>query len=99
MDEEDWGHGYTKALGVFLNGKTIPNPNPRGDPVVDDNFYMIFNAHHERLDFTLPGTDWGQTWLKEFDTETGWLEKEDSFEAGSRISVEDRSLVVLRHAS
>ncbi len=28
MDEEDWGQGYAKSLGVFLNGKTIPNPNP-----------------------------------------------------------------------
>ena len=47
MAEEDWGHGYAKSLGIFLNGETIPNPNPRGEPVIDANFYFIFNAHYE----------------------------------------------------
>jgi isoamylase len=99
MAEEDWGKGYAKSLGVFLNGGDIPNPNPRGERVVDDNFYMIFNAHYEPLNFTLPGADWGELWLKELDTEIGWVEKEESFKAGDRIKVEDRSFVVLRHAS
>jgi isoamylase len=99
MAEEDWGKGYAKSLGVFLNGGDIPNPNPRGERVVDDNFYMIFNAHYEPLNFTLPGADWGGLWLKELDTEIGWVEKAESFKAGDRVKVEGRSLVVLRHAS
>jgi isoamylase len=97
MAEEDWGQGYAKSLGVFLNGETIPNPNPRGEPVTDDNFYMIFNAHHEPLDFTLPRSDWGELWLKELDTEIGWIKNEESFKAGDRITAEARSLVVLRN--
>jgi isoamylase len=99
MAEEDWGQEYAKSLGVFLNGATIPNPNPRGEPVIDDNFYMIFNAHHEPLDFTLPGADWGESWMKELDTQTGWLEKDRSFKAGEQIKVGARSLMVLRHES
>jgi glycogen operon protein len=99
MAEEDWGQGYAKSLGVFLNGATIPNPNPRGEPVIDDNFYMLFNAHYEALNFTLPGAAWGELWVKELATEIGWVEKEESFKAGDRIRVEARSLVVLRHAS
>jgi pullulanase/glycogen debranching enzyme len=43
--------------------------------------------------------DWGALWLKEMDTEIGWVEKEESFKAGDQIKVEARSLVVLRHAS
>lgn len=42
--------------------------------------------------------DWGELWVKELDIEIGWEEKEESFEAGGRIRVESRSLVVLRHA-
>ncbi|MGA6992597.1 MAG: glycogen debranching protein GlgX [Candidatus Deferrimicrobiaceae bacterium] len=99
MAEEDWGQGFAKSLGVFLNGETIPNPNPRGEPVEDNSVYMIFNAHHEPLDFTLPGTDWGELWLKELDTEIGWVEKEESYKAGDRVKVQARSIVVLRHAS
>jgi len=99
MAEPDWGQGSVKSLGVFLNGETIPNPNPRGEPVIDDNFYLIFNAHHRSLVFTLPGAGWGEHWVKELDTETGWVEKEAFFEAGSRIKIKAHSLMVLRHAS
>ena len=98
MAEEDWGQGYAKSLGVFLNGAAIPNPNPRGDPVTDNNFYLIFNAHHEPLDFILPGPEWGERWLKELDTARGWLEEAESLQAGDRIEITARSLVVLRHS-
>ncbi|MCA1784785.1 MAG: glycogen debranching protein GlgX, partial [Desulfobacteraceae bacterium] len=97
MDEQDWGQGVTKSLGVFLNGATIPNPNPRGEPVIDDNFYLIFNADHEALQFILPGPDYGNLWIKEIDTETGWQEEPPSLKAGDAIMVAARSLVVLRH--
>lgn len=97
MAEEEWGFGPAKSLGVFLNGEAIPNPNPRGEPVTDHNFYVIFNAHHEPLNFTLPGMDWGKWWVKELDSRVGWLEESSSIEAGTQIKVEARSLVVLRH--
>nr|WP_320014257.1 glycogen debranching protein GlgX [uncultured Desulfobacter sp.] len=97
MDEEDWGLGFTKSLGVFLNGATIPNPNPRGEPVIDDNFYLIFNALHKPLQFVLPGPDYGVYWVKDLDTQTGWLEEQKLLKAGDTIRVAARSLVVLRH--
>jgi glycogen operon protein len=99
MAEEDWGQGYAKSLGVFLNGATIPNPNRRGEPVIDDNFYLLFNAHYEALNFTLPGAAWGERWVKELATEIGWVKEEETFKAGEPIKVEARSLVVLRQAS
>jgi isoamylase len=97
MAEEDWGVGVTKSLGVFLNGATIPNPNPRGEPVIDDNFYLIFNAFHDALQFKLPGPDYGNLWIKEIDTETGWQEEPPTLKAGDTTMVAARSLVVLRH--
>ena len=99
MAEEDWETGFAKSLGVFLNGETIPNPNPRGEPVQDDHFYIIFNAHHEPLDFRLPPAEWGERWVKELDTAAGWVETEEMFGAGDPMTVESRSLVVLRHES
>lgn len=99
MAFEDWGVGYVKALGVFLNGKTIPNPNPRGEPVLDDNFYLIFNASGETLEFTLPHSDWSESWTQELDTAEGWMTKEMSFKAEDKIKVESHSLRLLRHAS
>ncbi len=99
MSEENWGQGFAKSIGIFLNGKTIPNPNPKGERVTDDSFYIIFNAHHEPLEFTLPEAHWGETWIKDFDTAEGWSDEPPSFKAGDKIQVEARSLVALRHAS
>ncbi|MFO7962682.1 MAG: glycogen debranching protein GlgX [Desulfobacterales bacterium] len=96
MDEENWGEGYAKSIGIFLNGATIPNPNLRGEPVFDDSFYIMFNAHYEPLDFSLPDEKWGVQWIKEFDTAAGWPEEKKSFKAGERIGIEARSLAVLR---
>ncbi len=96
MDEENWGEGFAKSLGVFLNGKSIPNPNPKGDPVTDNSFYLIFNAHHEPLEFILPEQSWGQSWGVEFDTCAGCHESSPSLDAGKSIEVDARSLTVLR---
>ena len=97
MAEEDWGQAYANSLGIFLNGTTIPNPNPRGEPVADDDFYLIVNAHHEPQWFTLPGPRWAAAWIRELDTVSGWAKEYEQFKAGSTIRLESRCLMVLRH--
>ncbi len=97
MDEAEWETGHAKSLGVFLNGAAIPNPNPRGEPVTDDNFYIVFNAHHEPLTFTLPGPAKGSRWRQDIDTASGWLEQDRFLEPGEGIEVQARSITVLRH--
>ena len=99
MSEENWGTGFAKSLGVYLNGGAIPNPNPKGEPVTDDSFYLMFNAHYEELEFTLPPDTWGRSWRKELDTVHGWLEQEEVLEAGAGIAVAARCMVVLRHVA
>ncbi len=99
MTEEDWERGYAKSLGVFLNGRTIPNPHPYGEAVTDDNFYLIFNAHYEDLDFKLPGPELGTTWRRELDTAKDRIGETTELQAGETLRVTSRSLVVLRHES
>ncbi len=96
MEEEHWDEGFAKSLGVYLNGEAIPNPYPKGDPITDASFYVIFNAHYEALTFTLPAPEWGQAWLFELDTDTGWAEEATRYQAGAALEVTARSLVVLR---
>lgn len=98
MATEDWGKGYEKSLGIFLNGKTIPNPNPRGEPVVDDSFYIIFNAEADARQFTLPSSDWGEKWVKELDTAEGFIENHPAYQPQDQLRVEGRSVVVLKNA-
>ncbi len=99
MSEEDWGTDFAKSLGVYLNGGAIPNPNPKGEPVFDDSFYLMFNAHYEELNFALPPDIWGSSWRREMDTWQGWLEKEEILKAGAEITVAARCMVVLRHVA
>jgi isoamylase len=99
MSEKHWGEGYAKSLSVFINGDTIPNPNTRGDPVTDDSFFLIFNAHYEPLTFTLPVPRWGRQWLPILDTARGWIDDATPLGAGSKIKVAARSLVVLQRAA
>ncbi|OOG22430.1 glycogen debranching enzyme GlgX [Thioalkalivibrio denitrificans] len=99
MAEEHWGEDFAKSLGVYLNGQAFPAPDPEGRRVEDDDFYLIFNAHHEALEFTLPEERWGRAWLRELDTTEGWIKGEESLAAKSKLRVEGRSVVVLRHAS
>ncbi len=68
MDEEHWTNGYARSVMVFFNGDAIPEPGPRGQRVVDDSFLVLYNAHHEALDFTLPETAYGASWQVVFDT-------------------------------
>jgi glycogen operon protein len=68
--------------------------------VVDDSFYVLFNAHHEPLPFALPTRDWGQRWVKVLDTnEVLPQASEQVYEAGQQVPVEARSLVVLCHVT
>jgi glycogen operon protein len=96
MSEEHWGEGFAKSLGIFINGDTIPNPNTRGDPVTDASFYLIFNAHYEALEFTLPDRQWGTRWILLLDTVHGWVDAAAPLDAGARLSVAARSVVLLQ---
>jgi glycogen operon protein len=61
MTDEDWHAGYAKSVAVLLNGAAITEPDPRGDPVTDLKFLLLFNAGAEPITFTLPdrmGSDW-----------------------------------------
>ena len=101
MSEQDWHNGFAKTLGVYLNGRAIPTPNERGEPVVDESFYVMFNAYHEALGFTLPSRDWAERWTEVLDT---FLVDDEMSEerlgrelvAGGTVEVHPWSLVLLR---
>ena len=99
MTEEDWEAGFGKSVAVFLNGEGIPDRNARGERVVDDSFIMIFNAHDGSIDFTLPHPEWGAKWEIVLDTATPQLAEPAPAAARSVLTVEARSLCVLRRVS
>ena len=96
MTDDDWDSGFAKSLGVFLNGKAIRSPDSRGEPVVDDSFLMLFNAHYDTVDFTAPPDEFAESWLVELDTAAPIEDEERTLKPGAVLAVEGRSLVVLR---
>jgi isoamylase len=101
MSEDDWRAGFAKSLGVFLNGRSIQSLSERGEPVTDDSFYVMFNSHHDPLEFTLPEQRWGEQWtviLNTADEKDLLAEQEIGpvVEAGECIQLEASSLILLR---
>ena len=96
MSDEDWNNGFAKSLGVYLNGEAIPSPDAMGNRIVDQSFYLLFNAHHEPIAFTLPARDWGKSWSLVLDTnaEPSW-QNGQTYHAGQQFEVAARSVVVL----
>lgn len=97
MPDENWSHDFAKSLGVFLNGHGLRSVGPKGEQIIDDNFYVIFNAHHEPLSFVLPPKQYGNKWIKVLDTAENFVDKEGSLhKASESIIVESRSIVLLK---
>jgi isoamylase len=96
MSEEDWGEGFDKSLAVFLNGDMIGSVDSRGGPVSDDSFFVMFNAHHEAVPFTIPRGLWGRRWTVVVDTRHDLVGDGPILAAGEALLLEARSLVLLR---
>lgn len=100
MEEHNWNEDYAKSLAIYLNGHGLRSSGPHGEPITDDSFYLMFNAHDAPLEYNLPHERYGQEWLKILDTST-----EDIDEAPTRhhksnsIRVEGRSIILLKHIS
>jgi isoamylase len=94
MQETHWQWEEARAVGVFLNGDAISEPDQNGDPITDDTFLILLNGHHEALDFQLPGTDFGEKWAVVLDTALT-LDEGLQLHATDGVRIEARSTVIL----
>jgi isoamylase len=96
MTQVEWGATFAKSMAIFFNGQALPNLDDFGQPVVDDTFYLLLNAHHEPITFTLPEEKWGKKWEKVFATvDARFSDSTDTFAPGAQLVVEGRSLTLL----
>ncbi|QZN84327.1 glycogen debranching protein GlgX [Cellulomonas sp. C5510] len=94
MSDAQWQEALARSVMVFLNGDAIAEPDLRGEDIVDDSFLVLFNAQPEPTTFTLPGSDYGDTWTVALDTDHQ-LTPGDELAAGVDVRLEHRSTVVL----
>ncbi|WP_412768056.1 glycogen debranching protein GlgX [Gordonia amicalis] len=99
MTSADWDSGFGKSLAVFLNGKGLGEKDERGEWVVDDSFFICFNAHYEPIDFHLPPEQYGLEWSGELDTTHPTGDSDLTAASGDSVTVGGRSVLVLRKTS
>ncbi|MBD0269807.1 MAG: glycogen debranching enzyme, partial [Cyanobacteria bacterium Co-bin8] len=98
ISDQQWHDDEAKAIAVFLNGKEIPDPNPRGERVVDDSFLLLFNAQAELEKFIISPLLAQSAWQQILDTKdtTGFFEPGRVYQPDQGVPVAAHSLVLLR---
>lgn len=95
--QENWQESFAKSLMVYLNGGAIRSPDRKGRRITDTSFLLLFNAHFEPLQFTLPTKEWGIGWQVVLQTDRPDEPGTEILRPGKSLEVEARSLTVLCH--
>jgi isoamylase len=97
MNEDHWGQYFAKSVALFLNGKGVHSIDSEGKGVIDDNFYIVFNANHEGVEYKLPDQKYGTSWALALDTSKPVTEHlNQQLKAGDTIAVQSRSVVLVQ---
>jgi glycogen operon protein len=96
MTDEEWGKESARTLGLFLSGEGLDEQDERAQPIRDQNFLMLMNAHHEEVQFQLPTAASGMCWVVLIDTASSDTDSPGTLcEAGAQYPLQARSLSLL----
>jgi isoamylase len=99
MTRRDWQSGEP-VLGMFLNGREINAPGPRGERIEDDSFLLLFNAHTADRMFMLPRRRFGAQWALELSTADPQAEPGSMvYGARTEVTVISHSIVILKRVA
>jgi isoamylase len=100
MSDEEWSSPFARCLGMLLSGDTIDVLSFTGEPIRDDTFLFLVNAHYEPIPFLLPGQQHLE-WQLILDTATdeGFLAEPKRFASGDDVPVVDRGACLLKLTS
>ena len=98
MSAEHWDQHFAKSIAVFLNGQGLHAVNSEGEKVVDDNFYILFNASEHAVEYKLPDEHYARDWRIIFDTARYSQEEgKNLYKAKEKIKIDGRSVILLQH--
>ncbi len=97
MSDEEWTSPFVRCLAMLLSGDTMDVLNFEGEPVRDETFLLLLNAHFEPVEFVLPGQE-NLEWEVVIDTAVaeGFLSDQKKFSSTDDVEVEGRGTVLLR---
>ncbi|NIN92138.1 MAG: hypothetical protein GTN76_04870 [Candidatus Aenigmarchaeota archaeon] len=97
MTDDDWENSEVHSLGLQLVGDAIDDVAAEGNPIIDDAFLMLLNAHHKPLSFVLPDHGAGILWELILDTRESTEKRQSPLIPGAEpYELEARSRVLLR---
>jgi len=97
MTDEEWNQDFARCLGVYLEGEALDEVDARGQPVVDDAFLVLLNAHHEPVPFRMPDFGSGH-WRALIDTvQPDGLANTGICKPGEVYPLQGRALVLFLH--
>jgi isoamylase len=97
MSEEEWASPFCRCLGMLLSGDTTDILSFEGEPIRDQTFLLLINAHYEPIQFLIPGLEHLE-WDMILDTsdESGFTAANRKFASGDDFDLKERSTALLR---
>lgn len=95
MEESHWQNDFARSLAVYLNGNGIRSLSDDGSKIVDNSFYIMFNAYWEDISYKLPEAKYGKEWVVVIATHLETIDTHDTYTADASITVPGRSIIVL----
>lgn len=96
MTEAAWRHEHARCLGMYLCGQALEERDERGKKLVDDNYLLLLNAHHDAVMFHIPDQLPGSQWQLLIDTAaSGAVQESLSFRPGEAFPLRARSMALL----
>ncbi|HEY2804735.1 MAG TPA: hypothetical protein VGI92_02665 [Gemmatimonadales bacterium] len=95
MNDEDWGT-QVRCFGMRIAGDQMDEVDEAGRRVGDNTFIVLLNAHHEPIDFQLPGAPARKRWEAVVDTRSAEEPEVQPLKGGEVFQLEARSMAVFQ---
>jgi glycogen operon protein len=97
MSDEEWASPFVRCVGMLLSGDTVDVVNFEGEPIRDDTFLLLMNAHYEAIPFVLPGQE-NLEWELILDTmdPNGFLAEPKKIASGDDVDLRGRACCLLQ---
>jgi isoamylase len=96
MTDEQWHESFARSLAVFLSGRALNEQNGRGQIIIDSDFVILLNAHHEPMEFHMPAEPADARWILRLNTaqDTGIEPQDVELQPAAAYPLKGRALAV-----
>ncbi|KRA29491.1 MULTISPECIES: glycogen debranching protein GlgX [unclassified Nocardioides] len=95
MTDQDWYDADLDTIGMFVSGKPLRAPGPRGEQQIDSSFLLWFHTGAEPVTVFFPENDWVHTGTVVLSTDPD-LSSGTKLVVGEELVIGPRSVVVMQ---